>query len=99
MLDIKEKKKYVSSGFRIELNTAFGCLINSNTVTQTAHPSSELLALPSWYCKYLLKQSSNSSEEAEQENTPNQMVTVLRDLRDRCVSEVLCKDTTQIQTN
>lgn len=43
MLDIKEKKKYVSSGFGVELSTAFGCLISNNTVTQTAHPSSELL--------------------------------------------------------
>lgn len=51
-----------------------------------AHPYIEPSGLLSWYCLCLLKQSSISLEEAELENTPGQMVTIIRDLGDRCVS-------------
>uniref|UniRef100_A0A6M2DFG3 Cullin-1 n=1 Tax=Xenopsylla cheopis TaxID=163159 RepID=A0A6M2DFG3_XENCH len=69
------------SGFVAALDKACGKFINSNTVT-TSSKSPELLAK---YCDLLLKKSSKNPEEAELEDTLNQVMVVFKYIEDKDV--------------
>jgi len=73
------------SGFVAALDKACGKFINNNAVTaasQTASKSPELLAK---YCDLLLKKSSKNPEEAELEDTLNQVMVVFKYIEDKDV--------------
>lgn len=73
------------SGFVAALDKACGKFINQNAVTiasQSASKSPELLAK---YCDILLKKSSKNPEEAELEDTLNQMMVVFKYIEDKDV--------------
>ena len=63
------------SGFVASLDKACGKFINNNSVTRpnASSKSPELLAK---YCDHLLKKSSKNPEEAELEDTLNQVVSL-----------------------
>jgi cullin 1 len=72
------------SGFVAALDKACGRFINANAVTKKANSSSKSPELLAKYCDLLLKKSSKNPEEAELEDTLNQVVGVSRgDLRCR----------------
>ena len=56
------------------LNKACGKFINNNSVTKKANASSKSPELLAKYCDLLLKKSSRNPEEAELEDTLNQVV-------------------------
>jgi len=58
------------------LDKACGRFINSNAVTRQANSSSKSPELLAKYCDLLLKKSSKNPEEAELEDTLNQVVSV-----------------------
>ena len=62
------------SGFVASLDKACGKFINNNAVTKTANASSKSPELLAKYCDHLLKKSSKNPEEAELEDTLNQVV-------------------------
>ena len=62
------------SGFVAALDKACGRFINSNAVTRQANSSSKSPELLAKYCDLLLKKSSKNPEEAELEDTLNQVV-------------------------
>lgn len=64
------------SGFVAALDKACGRFINSNSVTRAANSSSKSPELLAKYCDLLLKKSSKNPEEAELEDTLNQVVSV-----------------------
>lgn len=64
------------SGFVAALDKACGRFINSNAVTRQANSSSKSPELLAKYCDLLLKKSSKNPEEAELEDTLNQVVSV-----------------------
>lgn len=73
------------SGFVAALDKACGKFINQNAVTiasQSATKSPELLAK---YCDILLKKSSKNPEEAELEDTLNQVMVVFKYIEDKDV--------------
>lgn len=73
------------SGFVAALDKACGKFINQNAVTiasQSASKSPELLAK---YCDILLKKSSKNPEEAELEDTLNQVMVVFKYIEDKDV--------------
>uniref|UniRef100_A0A2M3ZG59 Cullin-1 n=1 Tax=Anopheles braziliensis TaxID=58242 RepID=A0A2M3ZG59_9DIPT len=73
------------SGFVAALDKACGKFININAVTEqskSANKSPELLAK---YCDLLLKKSSKNPEEAELEDTLNQVMVVFKYIEDKDV--------------
>ena len=65
------------SGFVASLDKACGKFINNNSVTRKANASSKSPELLAKYCDHLLKKSSKNPEEAELEDTLNQVVSFL----------------------
>lgn len=65
------------SGFVAALDKACGRFINSNSVTRAANSSSKSPELLAKYCDLLLKKSSKNPEEAELEDTLNQVVSCM----------------------
>ena len=63
------------SGFVASLDKACGKFINNNSVTRRANASSKSPELLAKYCDHLLKKSSKNPEEAELEDTLNQVVS------------------------
>ena len=63
------------SGFVASLDKACGKFINNNSVTKRANASSKSPELLAKYCDLLLKKSSRNPEEAELEDTLNQVVS------------------------
>ena len=63
------------SGFVASLDKACGKFINNNTVTKKVQQSSKSPELLAKYCDILLKKSSKNPEEAELEDTLNQVVS------------------------
>merc|ERR1712158_196982 len=73
------------SGFVASLDKACGKFINNNSVTKkssTATQSPELLAK---YCDHLLKRNVKNPEEAELEDTLNQVMVVFKYIEDKDV--------------
>lgn len=66
------------SGFVAALDKACGRFINANAVTRMANSSSRSPELLAKYCDLLLKKSSKNPEEAELEDTLNQVVRYLK---------------------
>jgi cullin 1 len=62
------------SGFVAALDKACGRFININAVTKSANASSKSPELLAKFCDHLLKKSSKNPEEAELEDTLNQVV-------------------------
>lgn len=65
------------SGFVAALDKACGRFINTNAVTRAANSSSKSPELLAKYCDLLLKKSSKNPEEAELEDTLNQVVSII----------------------
>lgn len=65
------------SGFVAALDKACGRFINANAVTRVANSSSRSPELLAKYCDLLLKKSSKNPEEAELEDTLNQVVSFI----------------------
>lgn len=65
------------SGFVAALDKACGRFINTNSVTKAANSSSKSPELLAKYCDVLLKKSSKNPEEAELEDTLNQVVSTI----------------------
>lgn len=64
------------SGFVASLDKACGRFINNNAVTRIASSSNKSPELLAKFCDVLLKKSSKNPEEAELEDTLNQVVSV-----------------------
>ncbi|XP_022084554.1 cullin-1-like isoform X2 [Acanthaster planci] len=73
------------SGFVAALDKACGRFINSNAVTKMANSSSKSPELLAKYCDSLLKKSSKNPEEAELEDTLNQVMVVFKYIDDKDV--------------
>ena len=63
------------AGFVAALDKACGKFINSNAVTKAANSSSKSPELLAKFCDVLLKKSAKNPEEAELEDTLNQVVS------------------------
>lgn len=72
-------------GFVAALDKACGRFINSNSVTKAANSSSKSPELLAKYCDVLLKKSSKNPEEAELEDTLNQVMVVFKYIEDKDV--------------
>merc|ERR1711992_488437 len=73
------------SGFVASLDKACGKFINNNSVTKKANASSKSPELLAKYCDHLLKKSSKNPEEAELEDTLNQVMVVFKYIEDKDV--------------
>ncbi|XP_070546988.1 cullin-1-like [Ptychodera flava] len=73
------------SGFVAALDKACGKFINNNSVTRSANSSSKSPELLARYCDSLLKKSSKNPEEAELEDTLNQVMVVFKYIEDKDV--------------
>lgn len=73
------------SGFVAALDKACGRFINTNAVTRLANSSSKSPELLAKYCDLLLKKSSKNPEEAELEDTLNQVMVVFKYIEDKDV--------------
>lgn len=73
------------SGFVAALDKACGRFINTNAVTKAANSSSKSPELLAKYCDLLLKKSSKNPEEAELEDTLNQVMVVFKYIEDKDV--------------
>merc|ERR1711971_603688 len=73
------------SGFVASLDKACGKFINNNSVTRKANASSKSPELLAKYCDHLLKKSSKNPEEAELEDTLNQVMVVFKYIEDKDV--------------
>ena len=73
------------SGFVAALDKACGKFINNNSVTTRANTSSKSPELLAKYCDVLLKKSSKNPEEAELEDTLNQVMVVFKYIEDKDV--------------
>jgi len=73
------------SGFVAALDKACGKFINNNAVTRLAAQSSKSPELLAKYCDILLKKSSKNPEEAELEDTLNQVMVVFKYIEDKDV--------------
>ncbi|KPJ10991.1 Cullin-1 [Papilio machaon] len=73
------------SGFVAALDKACGRFINSNAVTKAANSSSKSPELLAKYCDLLLKKSSKNPEDAELEDTLNQVMVVFKYIEDKDV--------------
>lgn len=72
-------------GFLAALDKACGRFINSNSVTKAANSSSKSPELLAKYCDVLLKKSSKNPEDAELEDTLNQVMVVFKYIEDKDV--------------
>lgn len=72
-------------GFVAALDKACGKFINSNAVTAASKNSSKSPELLAKYCDLLLKKSSKNPEEAELEDTLNQVMVVFKYIEDKDV--------------
>lgn len=73
------------AGFVAALDKACGKFINNNAVTRSANTSSKSPELLAKYCDLLLKKSSKNPEEAELEDTLNQVMVVFKYIEDKDV--------------
>ncbi|CAG9812946.1 unnamed protein product [Phaedon cochleariae] len=73
------------SGFVAALDKACGRFINANAVTRQANSSSKSPELLAKYCDLLLKKSNKNAEEAELEDTLNQVMVVFKYIEDKDV--------------
>merc|ERR1711902_427884 len=73
------------SGFVASLDKACGKFINNSAVTKHASQSSKSPELLAKYCDILLKKSSKNPEEAELEDTLNQVMVVFKYIEDKDV--------------
>merc|ERR1712038_1960247 len=73
------------SGFVASLDKACGKFINNNAVTKHASQSSKSPELLAKYCDLLLQKSSKNPEEAELEDTLNQVMVVFKYIEDKDV--------------
>lgn len=73
------------SGFVAALDKACGKFINNNAVTKAANSSSKSPELLAKFCDVLLRKSSKNPEEAELEDTLNQVMVVFKYLEDKDV--------------
>lgn len=73
------------AGFVASLDKACGKFINANAVTRAANSSSKSPELLARYCDLLLKKSSKNPEEAELEDTLNQVMIVFKYIEDKDV--------------
>merc|ERR1712088_1089288 len=73
------------TGFVASLDKACGKFINNNSVTKKANASSKSPELLAKYCDLLLKKSSRNPEEAELEDTLNQVMVVFKYIEDKDV--------------
>ncbi|XP_005105674.1 cullin-1 [Aplysia californica] len=73
------------AGFVAALDKACGQFINQNFVTKQAKTSSKSPELLARYCDLLLKKSSKNPEEAELEDTLNQVMVVFKYIEDKDV--------------
>ncbi|KAK3930346.1 Cullin-1 [Frankliniella fusca] len=73
------------AGFVAALDKACGRFINNNAVTKCANTSSKSPELLAKYCDLLLKKSSKNPEEAELEDTLNQVMVVFKYIEDKDV--------------
>jgi len=72
-------------GFVASLDKACGKFINNNHVTKLAQNSNKSPELLAKYCDALLKKSSKNPEDAELEETLNQIMTVFKYIEDKDV--------------
>ncbi|XP_018022062.1 cullin-1 [Hyalella azteca] len=72
-------------GFVAALDKACGKFINNNLVTRPPNSSSKSPELLAKYCDLLLKKSSKNPEEAELEDTLNQVMIVFKYIEDKDV--------------
>ncbi|KAL1132773.1 hypothetical protein AAG570_010725 [Ranatra chinensis] len=73
------------TGFVAALDKACGRFINNNAVTRLAGSSSKSPELLAKFCDILLKKSSKNPEEAELEDTLNQVMVVFKYIEDKDV--------------
>lgn len=73
------------SGFVAALDKACGKFINTNAVTTASKNTSKSPELLAKYCDLLLKKSSKNPEEAELEDTLNQVMVVFKYIEDKDV--------------
>ncbi|KAB7504069.1 Cullin-1 [Armadillidium nasatum] len=73
------------TGFVAALDKACGRFINNNNVTKHPNQSSKSPELLAKYCDLLLKKSSKNPEEAELEDTLNQVMIVFKYIEDKDV--------------
>lgn len=73
------------SGFVAALDKACGKFINTNAVTTASKSTSKSPELLAKYCDLLLKKSSKNPEEAELEDTLNQVMVVFKYIEDKDV--------------
>ncbi|TSL10155.1 Cullin-1 [Bagarius yarrelli] len=73
------------AGFVAALDKACGRFINNNAITKMAQSSSKSPELLARYCDSLLKKSSKNPEEAELEDTLNQVMVVFKYIEDKDV--------------
>lgn len=73
------------TGFVASLDKACGKFINSNAVTSNTKNTSKSPELLAKYCDILLKKSSKNPEEAELEDTLNQVMVVFKYIEDKDV--------------
>ncbi|XP_059083159.1 cullin-1-like [Tigriopus californicus] len=73
------------TGFVASLDKACGKFINNNAVTKRANASTKSPELLAKYCDHLLKKSSKNPEEAELEDTLNQVMVVFKYIEDKDV--------------
>merc|ERR1712004_520118 len=88
------------SGFVAALDKACGKFINTNCVTRKSNQNSKSPELLAKYCDILLKKSSKNPEEAELEDTLNQVMVVFKYIEDKDVfqkfySKMLAKRSVQ----
>ncbi|KAF4526090.1 hypothetical protein B566_EDAN007584 [Ephemera danica] len=80
------------SGFVASLDKACGRFINNNAVTRQANSSSKSPELLAKFCDHLLKKSSKNPEEAELEDTLNQVKFYSKMLAKRLVQHMSASD-------
>lgn len=73
------------SGFVAALDKACGKFINTNAVTAASKSTSKCPELLAKFCDLLLKKSSKNPEEAELEDTLNQVMVVFKYIEDKDV--------------
>lgn len=73
------------NGFVAALDKACGKFINTNAVTVASKSTSKSPELLAKYCDLLLKKSSKNPEEAELEDTLNQVMVVFKYIEDKDV--------------
>eukprot|EP00118_Oscarella_pearsei_P019227 m.203356 g.203356 ORF g.203356 m.203356 type:complete len:357 (+) comp39621_c2_seq18:1592-2662(+) len=73
------------TGFVTALDKACGKFVNTNSVTRSAQGSSKSPELLARFCDALLKKSSKSPEEAELDDSLNQVMVVFKYIEDKDV--------------